>query len=158
MRETMSIAAGTTGLARPVDRHPRKHVTHILAAASLACLMAILPVPAALAADDYLSALEAEADDLQIMGAAKKEHEKLKQQGNINTGKATTPGTEGDSASQLLFEQGLRDNFPSSFALYAKLKQSDKDKVYGEYKNSTAPGWSRYTAAISKVITISTQY
>ena len=130
----------------------------------------------AYAADDYLKAIEAEGNDLEFLGQAKKEQEMLMRSTPPRTtptpkpkaaapapkqtarASATAPApstASSDSVSQLEFEKALRGNFPGSYALYTLMDQKEKESVFREYKEADSEGTIRFLPAVTKIISLS---
>ncbi len=130
------------------------------------------------AADDYLKAIEAEGDQLEFLGQAKKEQEilmrsspprtkptpKPKAAAPVHAPKQTArtsvtapaPSTaSSESVSQLEFEKALRGSFPGSYALYSLMEPKEKESVFREYKEADSEGTIRFLPAVTKIISLS---
>jgi hypothetical protein len=121
----------------------------VLTAALFAFCCAPEGLPRVHAADDYLTAIEAEGNELEFLGQAKKEQEMLlrsapakpraapkpkvssPKQASVQTAKAPSAAPP-DSMTQAEFEKVLRGKFTGSYALYAVLGQSEKESVFRE--------------------------
>ena len=128
------------------------------------------------AADDYLKAIEAEGNDLEFLGQAKKEQEMLmrstpprakpapKPKAAAPAPKPTArasatapaPSTSStDSVTQPEFERALRGSFPGSYALYSLMEPKEKESVFREYKEADSEGTIRFLPAVTKIISLS---
>ncbi len=130
------------------------------------------------AADDYLKAIEAEGDQLEFLGQAKKEQEMLMRstpprakpapkpkaaapvQAPKQTARASAtapaPSTSSpDSVTQPEFEKALRGSFPGSYALYSLMEPKEKESVFREYKEADREGTIRFLPAVTKIISLS---
>ena len=128
------------------------------------------------AADDYLKAIEAEGNELEFLGQAKKEQELLMRSTTPRSKqtpkpKAAAPAPKQtvrtsvtapasstaapDSVSQTEFEKALRGSFPGSYALYSLLEPKDKESVFREYREADSEGTIRFLPAVTKIISLS---
>lgn len=128
------------------------------------------------AADDYLKAIEAEGNQLEFLGQAKKEQEMLMRSTPPRTkptpkpkaaapapkqtarASATAPApstASPDSVSQIEFEKALRKSFPGSYALYSLMEPKEKDSVFREFKEADSEGTIRFLPAVTKIISLS---
>lgn len=155
-------------------------VSRFTMSALTAALLGFNFIPGAIsqahAADDYLKAIEAEGDQLEFLGQAKKEQEMLMRSTPPRTkptpkpkaaapapkqtarASATAPApftASSDSVSQLDFEKALRGSFPGSYALYTLMDQKEKESVFREYKEADSEGTIRFLPAVTKIISLS---
>ena len=128
------------------------------------------------AADDYLKAIEAEGNELEFLGQAKKEQELLMRSTPPRSKPAPKPKAAApapkqtvrtsvtapasstaapDSVSQTEFEKALRGSFPGSYALYSLLEPKDKESVFREYREADSEGTIRFLPAVTKIISLS---
>lgn len=128
------------------------------------------------AADDYLKAIEAEGNELEFLGQAKKEQELLMRSTPPRAKPAPKPRAAApapkpavktsitspasstaapDSVSQTEFEKALRGSFPGSYALYSLLEPKDKESVFREYREADSEGTIRFLPAVTKIISLS---
>jgi hypothetical protein len=122
-------------------------------------MLAIAPLPA-LAADDYLKAIEAEGNKLEYLGKARAEEQALRQQAPADKPVAAkpvamAPASTASPASIQAFEQSLRQQFPASYALYSLLEPKEREAVYAEYQKSRSEGLGRFLPVVSKIIAFS---
>ncbi len=113
------------------------------------------------AADDYLSAIEAEGNRIEFLSKARQEEAAVRRQQQSNGAAASTPPspvqTSANPTSMRGFEDELRAQFPGSFALYSLMGQKEREMVYAEFGNSKATGAARFLPVISRIIAITTQ-
>jgi hypothetical protein len=146
----------------------------VVTAALLAFSCAAEGIPRVHAADDYLTAIEAEGNELEFLGQAKKEQEilmrsapakpraapkpkvPLPKQASIQTAKAPSSAPP-DSMTQAEFEKALRGKFTGSYALYAVLAPSEKESVFREYREADAEGTIRFLPAVNQIIHLSSK-
>lgn len=136
-------------------------------ALSTAALFAVLAFVGAIdsrcayAANDYLKAIEAEGNQLEPLGIARKEEEALRRQqdaaAKLATPKPAASAPRAGADEQRAFEDELRRAYPGSFALYVSMTPKDKQAVYAEYRNSRYQGVTRFLPVITKIISISAQ-
>lgn len=128
------------------------------------------------AADDYLKAIEAEGNELEFLGQAKKEQELLmrstpprskpapkpkaaapapKQTARASATAPSPSTAASDSVSQMEFEKALRKSFPGSYALYSLMEPKEKESVFHEYKEADSEGTIRFLPAVTKIISLS---
>ena len=90
-----------------------------------------LPAPV-FAADDYLSALEAEADDTGATGTqvSAKVSSPVKKAKHVGAGKVITQGLSFGE-----FEETLGSSYSGSNFLYTKLSKSKRKRIYKFYQN-----------------------
>lgn len=120
------------------------------------------------AQDDYLSAIEAEAENTQVLEQAIAEQEKLKKL--TGAGAAKQPASQAQkpaakktasannkpaktSAGQKQFESELFSEFPGNFAVYSSLENSQKSEVYKAYVDaSDKEGLMRFGPVLGKIL------
>lgn len=138
----------------------------ITAAAAVGLIMS-LPVHAQ---DDYLSTIEAEAENTQVLEKAIAEQEKLKKLTSAAPAKkaakpkqaqkpapkktAAAPKKAGKkNAGQKKFESELFEEFPGNFAVYSSLDDSQKGQVYKAYVDaSDKEGLMRFGPVLGKIL------
>jgi len=99
----------------------------------LAWLIFWCAVPATVCtAEDYLSILEAEADNTGSAADVTVEEVHLERQGKIDvgSGKLINPGL-----SFAEFETVLGSHYPGSHLLYVRLSKRDRERVYRKYQD-----------------------
>lgn len=142
---------------RAICRRPDEYaVRH-----ALALCATLLLGSSAYAADDYLSAIEAEGNRIEFLGKARQEEEAVRrlQQSSATpapASPATVPATTAPT-SMRRFEEELRAQFPGSFALYSLMDQKERELVYAEFGKSKVSGAARFLPVVSKIIAITTQ-
>jgi hypothetical protein len=142
---------------RAISKKPVSRTTHY----ALALCMTLLAGSRAYAADDYLSAIEAEGNRIEFLGKARQEEETVRRLQQTNAAPAsTTPSTAQAKlapASMSGFEDQLRAQFPGSFALYSLMDTKERELVYAEFGKSKSTGAARFLPVVSKIIGITTQ-
>lgn len=140
---------------------PVRGVVPLAAFVTLLSLGAIPPTARAAQADDYTREIMAEGNQMETLGQAHREREKLEKSmakprpaaPNVRKAEAAPAPKETDAA----FETKLRETFPASFALYSLLNPDEKAAVRAEYDQSTNPGVARFHPVVSKIIVFSTK-
>lgn len=145
-----------------------------IAAAAAVGLFMSLPVHAQ---DDYLSTIEAEAENTQVLEKAIAEQEKLQKLTNAAPAKtqakpkpeqaskpapkktASAPKKSGKTnAGQKKFESELFAEFPGNFAVYSSLDESQKGEVYKAYADaSDKEGLMRFGPVLGKILDMASQ-
>lgn len=141
---------------RAIDRRPDGCAVRY----AFALCATLLLGSAANAADDYLSAIEAEGNRIEFLGKARQEEEAVRrlQQSNAPVAApAAAAQAKAAPASMRGFEEELRAQFPGSFALYSLMDQKEREMVYAEFGKSKATGAARFLPVVSKIIGITTQ-
>jgi hypothetical protein len=127
----------------------------------LVLCIALLASSAARAADDYLSAIEAEGSRIEFLGKARQEEEAVRRLQQTSTPvvapAASAAQAKATPASMRGFEDQLRDQFPGSFALYSLMDAQEREMVYAEFGKSKSTGAARFLPVVSKIIGITTQ-
>ncbi len=120
----------------------------------------------ATATDDYLHAIMAEGERLEMLGKARQEEAQLQQR--IERSRKLPPPAAAAGASKTLahdtptpssraqFEQKLLEEFPYSYSLYVRLTEQEKDEVYGAFRKGQNDGSARFLLALKKIIVFST--
>lgn len=126
---------------------------------AFAFCMALVLGNGAHAADDYLSAIEAEGNRIEFLGKARQEEEAIRRLQTNAPAAATAPAGQPKAAPTSMrgFEEELRAQFPGSFALYSLMDQKEREMVYAEFGKSKATGAARFLPVVSKIISITTQ-
>jgi hypothetical protein len=142
-----------------------------IAAAAVGLLMS-LPVHAQ---DDYLSSIEAEAENTQVLEKAIAEQEKLQKLTSAAPAKtqakpkqaskpapkktASAPKNSAKTnAGQKKFESELFAEFPGNFAVYSSLNDSQKGEVYKAYADaSDKEGLMRFGPVLGKILDMASQ-
>ena len=113
------------------------------------------------AADDYLSAIEAEGNRIEFLGKARQEEAAVRRLQQSNAAPASTSPSTGlattTPTSMRGFEEELRAQFPGSFALYSLMDQKEREMVYAEFGKSKSTRAARFQPVKSKIIGITTQ-
>lgn len=124
------------------------------------------------AQDDYLSEIEAEAENTQVLQQAIAEQEKLKQlttsapasnaaqakPAKKPAAKKTAAKSGGANAGQKKFESELVAEFPGNYAVYSSLDDSQKEEVYNAYMDaSDKEGLMRFGPVLGKILDMASQ-
>lgn len=145
-----------------MTRLPRALALVPYGASSVCAFLAlILLVPSQpVRADNYLSAIEAEAGGLEVLGKARREQQQLREKIAAEKKQVPAPSTarkpgakEPPTATdRAAFERELRKEFPSSYGLYSLLTPSQREAVVQEYRQSPGGGYGRFLPALSKIV------
>lgn len=149
--------------------------THARNLTALCFMGALLMTKPALAQDDYLSSLEAEAENTQVLEQAIAEQEKLNKLSSVapaakpaepeqskkpapkktaSTGKKSGKANSG----QKKFEDSLFQEFPGNFAVYSSLDDAQKKEVYTAYVDaSDQEGLMRFGPVLGKILDMASQ-
>lgn len=149
--------------------------THACKLTALCFMGALLVTKPAVAQDDYLSSLEVEAENTQVLEQAIAEQEKLKklssaapatkpakpEQSNKPAPKKTASVSKKSgkpNSGQKKFEDRLFEEFPGNYAVYSSLDDSQKNQVYTAYVDaSDKEGLMRFGPVLGKILDMASQ-
>jgi hypothetical protein len=142
---------------RAISKKPVSRATHY----ALALCMTLLAGSGARAADDYLSAIEAEGNRMEFLGKARQEEEVVRRLHQTGAAPAAPTPVAAQATvaptSMRGFEDQLRSQFPGSFALYSLMDTKEREMVFAEFGKSKSTGAARFLPVVSKIIGITTQ-
>jgi hypothetical protein len=110
--------------------------------------------------DPYLSAINAEGNQLESLGRARQEQDALLRQQQTPTPKAAAAAPVRRAAppaavtTQPQFEDTLRKSFPGSYALYSIMNADEQGEVYAEFQKKDVEGSARFIPVVVKIIAI----
>lgn len=149
----------STGIGGTQRRSPRADRGWITAIPALIFMLHCTAAPAA-GPDPYLSAINAEGNQLESLGRAQQEQEALVRQHQVPAKapataapvrRAAAPAPE---TTQKHFEETLRKSFPGSYALYSIMNAEEQREVYAEFQKKDVEGSARFIPVVVKIIAI----
>jgi hypothetical protein len=130
-----------------------------MAVPALTFMLHCTAAPAA-SPDPYLSAINAEGNQLESLGRARQEQDALLRQQQTPAPKAAAAAPVRRASapaavtSQKQFEDTLRKSFPGSYALYSIMNTDEQGEVYAEFQKKDVEGSARFIPVVVKIIAI----